>query len=309
MFEPTEREVDRGVQESMEMFEKAQVGEVSAIEPQRPQRVLLALDGSSQDELSVSMAAALRRRFACSLHVMDAREDFASNQWAEEIAQRIEADVLAKASGDSYEQILEACQDQGCDLVIVPCPFGRNLEKVGSDSTGTVIDVLLARSPAPLLVTRHVYALEDEPFAHVLMVLIGENEAAPSAAAWAVGMVATGGALELMLILEREAYENFRQWMVALDSKADVDPDQLAKALQRSQLRLHRSLQKSAKELGFEERFSIRQESKTPLEELAGGQQHPLLVLALERSDHRSQGHVHDRIRHSPHAVLVVPFG
>jgi hypothetical protein len=36
---------------------------------------------------------------------------------------------------------------------------------------------------------------------------------------------------------------------------------------------------------------------------------HPLLVLALERTDHASQGHVHDRIRHSPHTVLVVTGG
>lgn len=54
----------------------------------------------------------------------------------------------------------------------------------------------------------------------------------------------------------------------------------------------------------FMPHFVICREADGPLAELQG--QHPLVVLALERRDHGSQGHVHDRIRHSPHPVLIV---
>lgn len=306
MFEPTEREVNAVVRRSMEMFERAKVGEVAPVEPRVPQKILLVLDGSSQDPMSLSLAEAFRGRFDCGLAVLDGRQGVHGNELARRASQPLRAQPLDKLEGESYEQILAATELSQCDLVIVPSPFQRELDKVGSDSTGTVIDVLLARSSIPLLIVRQPYSLEDQPFERVVMPLIGENEAAPAAACWAAGLVSPGGRIELLLVLEDEVLENVRSLMRTLDPDAEITAESLGEAMQRSQVRLHRAMQKVADRLDVGYQLDVRHESTARLAKLFDGARHPLIVLAHERADHGSQGHVHDRIRHSPHLVFVV---
>ena len=103
-------------------------------------------------------------------------------------------------SGESYEQILATVDRSEYELVVVPAPFGRDLDKIGIDSTGTIIDILFARSRVPLLVIRRPYSLEEEPFEHVVMLMTDDNGAAPTAASWTVGMVSPQGNIELVLV-------------------------------------------------------------------------------------------------------------
>lgn len=307
MFEPSEREFDDDVQRSMSMFERARIGDVAAIAPRVPARLLLALDGSAQDDMSVRFARQLKSRFGCAVRVVDGRQNVATNEFAERIAATLDADAVPKTAGENYEQVLAAIEGSRCDLLIVPSPFERDLAKVGTDSTGTVIDVLLSRSKTPLLVVRDSYELDEPVFARASLVLVGENEAAPRAAEWAAGLVAPGGELELLLVLEAEIYENVRDLLRSLDPELNVTPEKLAEAMQRSRVRLHRALDKASQELDITYHLQVQQESETSRVEPAASSQHPLVVLALEKNDHLSQGFVHDRIRHSADAVLVVP--
>lgn len=310
MFEPTRRDVDESVEASIDLFKRAQVGEVAPIVPRRPEHLLLVLDNSSQDRLAEVMAAELKGRWGCTLSVLDAREDVATNTLAEAVAERLQATAVPKPAGDSYQQILEVATASGCDLIVVPCPYGRDLEVVGADSAGTVIDVLLARSPASLLVIRKPLDVERENmFERLRFVLIGENEAAPFAAAWAAGLIAPGGRLHLALILEREFFEGVKAVLEALDPEASITPELLSSALAKTQMRLHRALQKTATEEEFDYDFDVFQDTDPRVRALEDESAGLLLVLALERADHASQGHVQDRIRLSPHPVLVVPVG
>lgn len=307
MFEPTQKNVDQDVAKFVKMFQRAQVGEVAPVSPQRPRAVLLVLDGTSQDELAICFARHFLKWAECRVSVVDARENVDSNELAERSAESLGATALAKNSGDSFQQILDAVGAAKCDLIVVPCPYGRELETVGADSTGTVIDVLLSRSPTPLLIVRKPYVPDGEVFDQVLLVLIGENEAAPFAAAWGVGLVAHSGVIQLVLILEEEFYENVRELMQAIDPDVEITPESLGDALLRTHMRLHRSLQKTAREIGFKYELTVHREGVSTLPYLTSDQGHPLLVLALERADHSSQGHVHDRIRRSRHSLLVAP--
>ena len=119
-------------------------------------------------------------------------------------------------------------------------------------------------------------------------------------------MASGHGRLDLLLLVEDEVVENVQSLMKALDSSTEITAESVGKALQRSHIRLHRALQQTAESLGVHYQSDVRRESDPRLAELSGGVQHPLLVLANERADHGSQGHVRDRIRNSPHAVLVV---
>lgn len=308
MFEPMERNVDESIRSSMEVFERAQVGEVSPLEPLSPSRILVALDGSSQDELSLAIAAALNSRWPCLLDVMDAREQVATNELAERAADSLPAAPVKKRQGDCYEQILAALDATKAELVIVPSPFGRDLEKVGTDSTGTAIDVLLARSTAPLLVVRKPYTLEQNPFRFVTSLVTNENEAAQTAARWSAGLVAPGGHLVLLLLLQEEHLESVRHTLESLDAKVEITPDMLEDALKRSHVRLHRALQMTAARLKVDYELEVRRDSNLADVLDLSANEHPLLVLAHERRRSSSHGNIQQRIRNSPHAVLVVPI-
>lgn len=307
MFEPTEREFDDEVKRSIEQFERARIGEAPPLEPRLPQKLLLVLDGSTQDETGAAVALGLQQRLQCELLVMDAREHQAENHLATETAERLGAQAVEKLSGDSYEQILSAVQRTGCDVVVVPSPFERELDKVGSDSTGTVIDVLLSRCPIPLLVIRRRFAVEQRPFSRVQLVLIGENDVAREAGAWAVGLVTESGLLQLALQMPREVLEEVRDLLRSLAPEQDVEQEQIEEAMQRSSVRLHRALQQAADDKGFRYQLVVHRDDAFNFDTFDESHSGWLLVLALERKDPASEGRVNDRIRHSPVPVLVVP--
>jgi hypothetical protein len=306
MVEPTRRNLDRAVEESMDLFSRARVGSVAAVEPRRPEKVLLALDGSSQDSFGIAIAGQLGERFGCELAVVDAREGDVPDDLAPQVAQSLGGQAEPKTSDDNFAQILAAVEHSKCDLLIAPCPYGRDLETVGPDSAGTVIDVLLARSPVPILVTRKPYEPQGDLFHQVVMILTGENEAASDAAAWAAGLIAPGGVFHLMLVLEHETFENIHALMQSIAPEMDVSIESLSHALARNYMRLHRGLQKAATEAGFEYKLSLQVEGEGEPIAAEDAPRPTLRVLALEHSDHVSQGSVQARIRQSLHPVLVV---
>ncbi len=307
MFEPFERDVDRDVEESMSLFRRAQIGDVAGIEPRRAGHVLLVLDGSAQDDLSIRFAQHLHEHMGARLSVVDARETAEGNSLAAEQGSMLAATVLDRQTGESFDQILAGIDRSQCDLVILPCPYGRNLESVGPDSVGTVIDVLLSRSPVPLLVVREPYQPDGNLFDSIVIGLIGENEAAHRAAEWAVGLRQAVGQLQLVLMLETEFYENVRDLLATVAPEQRFDARTLGEALVKANVRLHRALQKSAEAHGFDYALSLRQQDESGPDPLAGAGRHPLIVLPLERGDYASEGYVHDRIRRSSHVLLVIP--
>ena len=131
MVEPSQREVDRALESSMQMFERVQVGEVSSLEPLEPKRLLLALDGSTQDATSTGLAAALRARFAAEVSILAACENH--QQVAQDARQTLADATIVPSSGpmDSFEQILTASKSTAAELLIVPCPFGATSSRSG----------------------------------------------------------------------------------------------------------------------------------------------------------------------------------
>jgi hypothetical protein len=290
----------------MDLFSRARVGTVAAVEPRRPKTVLLALDGSTQDPFGIAIAGQFRERFGCELSVVDAREGDVAEDLAAQVAQLLDGRAEPKTSDDSFTQILNATDNSNCDLLIAPCPYGRDLQAVGPDSAGTVIDVLLARSPVPVLVVRKPYEPQEDLFHQIAMVLTAENEAAADAAAWAAGLIAPRGAFHLVLVLEREMYENTAALLQSIAPEMDVSIDSLSHALARNYMRLHRGLQKAAAQEGFSYKLRLEVEGEAEPVVSEDAPRPTLRVVALERDDHVSQGSVQTRIRQSLHPVLVV---
>ncbi len=311
MYEPSQRQVDSDLEKSMAMFRRAEVGELAPLEPIQPKHVLLALDGSEQDPLGVQIAKQLRDRLNCAVTVVDGREAaLATNDISSEFAKTLDAQVIDAASlgadDASYDRILAAIKQSGADLAIAPSPFGRDLSSVGADSTGTVIDVLLARSPVPVIVVRDEFAADKQILSRVRVILSGENRSAPRAAQWAAGLLSTGGTFELMLLVETEFYDNVREALHALHPEEDIKIQSLETALAKIHSRLHAQLQAASDEYNFSYELLVEHEGEDqPFAEDETANY--LVVLAIEAADHASQSHAHDLIRRSPHPVLIVP--
>ena len=74
-------------------------------------------------------------------------------------------------------------------------------------------------------------------------------------------------------------------------------------------MRLHRGLQDAAERMGFEYKLKLQLEEEADVIEAGSHGSGTLVVLALERKDHASQGVVHGRIRLSTNPMLVVCQG
>lgn len=308
-FEPQEEELDRDVHASMRMFERAQIGPAAAILPIRPARVLLVLDGSSQDETAIGSAKYLREAHNVETLVLDGREDASDGDTAlaNAVAQQISgARPIARAEGDAYDAILAATRQHQLDLVIVPCPFGRDFESIGTDSAGTVIDVLLSRCPVAMLVMRRADQSLQHCLSKVAVIVGSECDVEARAAAWAFGLAGEGAWISLNLVVEKEEFENIQSIIEAISPGTDFDAEMLSAALTKTHQRLHAAMLKTSQQSGFRYRLLPQAGEVAPPNPLHQADKQ-LLVLPLEVDDRFGQGFVQDRIRRSPHPVLVVP--
>lgn len=309
MFDPTRDKLDRDFDESMRMFEKALVGPVDPIEPLQPAKVLIAIDGSSQDAAVVEAASLCQKRFTSKILILDGREAGEGEELSNEGIQQgsaIEgAELLSKGEGATYDRIIEAVQKYEPDLVIVPCPFGRDFESIGADSTGTVIDVMLTRCTAPLLIIRRPDQTFSTALNEVSLIVSAECDAESLAAAWALGLAAEGGSISLDVVAEKEQLENLQKVLEVIAPGTEVKPEDLSQALADSHTSLHAGLQKASYDAGISYKLVPKAaETAPPL--LSEESQPQLIVMPNEVDDTFVHGFVHDRIRRSPHPVLVV---
>jgi hypothetical protein len=302
-------DLDREVDASMRIFEKSKVGPAATITPRTPKRVLLVLDGSPQDDTGSKAANHLQGRFQSETLILDARDksegddtDLAA-QRATEIPLSMPID---RADGDSYDAILAALDQHEVDLVILPCPFGRSFEQVGVDSAGTVIDVLLSRCPKPMLVIRRDDQQLADSVDQISMVVGAECDVEGAAAAWVFGLAKKSTTVTLNLVIEKENYENMRALLEALHPEETLDPEQFSDALTKTHEAIHGSMAKTASGMGITYRLRPVAGAVAPPNPLSESKK-MLLVMPLEVDDRFGQGFVHDRIRRSPHPVLVVP--
>ncbi|EMI57796.1 hypothetical protein [Rhodopirellula sallentina] len=312
---------DRDVDDSMRLFERARVGSAMPLTPTRPARVLLVLDGSDQDPTSIASALHLRETCNTETLVLDAREvpagdspedntESSTPSPATELATNTAGKItgsraISRPPGESFEAILDSLKTHDVNLVIVPSPFGRSFEKVGADSVGTTIDVLLSRCAVPFLVIRHPEQTLADCSQRVSVLVGSECDVENRAAAWAFGLARPGGEVSLNLVVEKEHFENVRAILESVDPGKQFNVDMLADVLAKTHQNLHAAMVKTAEDLGVRYHLMPQPGETAPPNPLSDTHKQ-MLVLPLEVDDRFTQGFVIDRIRRSPHPVLVV---
>lgn len=302
-------DLDREVDDAMRLFERAHVGSAAPIPPIRPARILLVLDGSEQDLTSIRSADYLRERHNTETLILDAREANSRQGvgLAEEVVGKIgNSRALDRIEGDAFDAILHSLKQHQVHLVILPCPFGRSFKTVGQDSAGTVIDVMLSRCPVPLLITRRDDQTLAECAKRVCVLVSSECDVESRAAGWAFGMAEPHAEVSLNLVVEKEHFENVRSLIEAIHPEERFDSSKLSEILTKTHRTLHASMSATAHEMKMHYHLLPQAGETAPPNPLSDpGQQ--LLVLPLEVDDRFTQGFVQDRIRRSPHPLLVVP--
>jgi hypothetical protein len=306
---PQPNELHRDVDASMRMFERSKVGESAALSPIKPSRVMAVLDGSSQDQTTMASVAYLRETFNVETVVLDARDKLAGDETdlAIDAAGKVSgARPIVRGDGESYDAILAALDTHAVDLVLIPCPFGRSFEKIGTASAGTVIDVMLSRCPKPMLIVRR----DDQPIGDcvqaVRVVVSGESDVEIKAAGWAFGMAAPDAVVSLNLVVEEEQYQNIRAIIKALTPETSVDLEAFSAAVTKTHATLHGAMAKTASAMNMTYELKPQAGEVAPPNPL-NDRATMLLVMPIEVDDRFAQGFVQDRIRRSPHPVLVVP--
>ncbi|TWT94155.1 universal stress protein [Neorhodopirellula pilleata] len=302
-------DLDREVDDAMRLFERAHVGSAAPIPPIRPARILLVLDGSDQDLTSIRSADYLRGRHNTETLILDAREanvGQGAGLAGEAVGQIGNSRSIERIQGDAFDAILHSLKQHQVNLVILPCPFGRSFETVGQDSAGTVIDVMLSRCPVPLLITRRTDQTLAECVKRVCVLVSSECDVESRAAGWAFGMAAPQAEVSLNLVVEKEHFENVRSLIEAIHPGERFDSSKLSEILTKTHQNLHAAMNATAHEMKMNYHLLPQAGETAPPNPLSDpGQQ--LLVLPLEVDDRFTQGFVQDRIRRSPHPILIVP--
>lgn len=309
------KDLDRDVDDAMRLFERAHVGSASPITPIRPSRILLVLDGSEQDDTSIASAVYLQKTHNTETLILDARERAETQSGAVAGKSKLATDTVSeisnsraieRARGEAFDAILAAIKQHQFNLVVLPCPFGRAFETVGQDSAGTVMDVMLSRCSIPILITRRADQSLQQCVHRVCVLSSGECDVETRAAGWAFGIAAPKAEVSLNLVVEKEHFENVRAIVEALRPGETFNEAILSDMLTQTHQSLHAAMNVTANQLGVKYHLIPQAGQTAPPNPLSDPTQQ-LLVLPLEVDDRFTQGFVQDRIRRSPHPVLVVP--
>jgi nucleotide-binding universal stress UspA family protein len=227
------KDVERIVEEQVEAFEEALAERVD-LEERRLATLLLALDRSNQDGLAISLAAYLATRHSARVVVTGGFADdlkHEAEQYMTEVEDRlrsggVEVESLWAEGEESFGKILWAIDRTSPDLLILPSPYFRDLESLGEDSIGTNLDVLLSRSPIPLLVVRHPSLEASKVMRRILLAVFDDSPLSRAAAGWAL-LLAREARLDTIAIVEEE----FVEMMEEVLEKEGITEEELGKRL------------------------------------------------------------------------------
>lgn len=256
--------MDHELQRQMAAFEAALIEQPVVLEPVQPKRVLVARDGSNQDDTAMALARAIVARTGGEL-----------GEWH------------GPPSDLAHESILAACE--AADLLVVPCPFGADYSKVGADSLSTTLDVILARGRTPVLCVRGAVEDVDELLDHPLVALDVARARKVEATAFALGLCRSGGEVALLDVIDPaepvKREEIVGRWL----DPSDLDDEDLAAMHSARTAALTAALQKRSSSAGIGARVMIQAGSALDVTLEVGEHRGGLIVAGLMR-DHRDPG-------------------
>ncbi|GIW82003.1 MAG: hypothetical protein KatS3mg105_3810 [Gemmatales bacterium] len=213
--------------EDVGMFEAAVHAQAVELESPELKRLVLSLDGSNQDETAKLFAA--------------------------QLSSTAGAEVFEQTGAQNAREILEFAAQKQAQLLIVPVPFGQDIDELQNESLGSVVDVLMLESACPVFCVRQPMAAEAVAQAlSDAIVPVNVNEAStPRAAAWSFRFVKSGGRIELLAVPDRDVIEEARKLLGSAIDPLALQREALDRAVTHDIAGLIAAVQKRGAEEGF----------------------------------------------------------
>jgi len=268
--------------EDMGMFEAATHAPATALPVVDASTVLLALDGSNQDEPARFLAGAL--------------------------AAALGASVVEKAGLESAS-IVNAVREARAQLLVLPVPFGADIGSLREESLGDVVDRLLLAAGIPILAVRQPLgeARLGAAIRRIVVPVFPGEARTGLALAWACRLLRAGGDLHAVEIADREVLAEanlLREPALGTDSTTQAS---IERVMTRQFASLIAAVQRTASEGGFGAHV-VQSSGRFVAETLAAIGDSPGLIVITGSHDRRSTTfhRCADLILGSAYPVLVV---
>lgn len=275
---------DQDMEQSMDAFEAALSAKPIQLPGIAMKRILLARDGSNQDDAARALAEAAAGRMEAAVETLD-----------------------PPATDKPFRRILEACAGSDCGLIVVPAPFAEDFAELGAASIGTNLDMLLTHRRTPLLVVRDPGIEAAEALREVVLPLSFLARDDAHAAAWALQLAARGGRVNLLAVADPDAESEAGQFAGRFLDAGDVDEAALSGLGHAEMAGLVAAVHRRAAESDLGCRVSVRVGPAVgAAAEFANALTCLIVVPGPTEPQEPAWRHVHALIRESRNPLLVV---
>lgn len=269
-------------QEDLGMFEAATHAEPVEIFDITLNKILFAPDGSSQDPTA--------RRLA------------------ELVAELTKTEVVEAAGLKTAAEMHAAKQQHGADLLVLPIPFGADIDELGEASLGQLADQILVDT-LPILAVRQAMKEPDlrKCLQHVVVPLSPENRRVVEVLSWACRLLPESGQLTIVEIANAELRAEASHLREPSEPSGFTASERVSRVLTRHFAGSIAAIQKRSTELGFA--LQVFSTSGQFVEStLAHLEAAPGLVMVAGTGDRRSDSYHHetDLLLASQYPILIV---
>jgi hypothetical protein len=236
--------IDLGdLNDSLGAFESALSSSKVAIQITDPEvrTLLLALDGTSQDETCVALAGEVASHLGASVVVTAATKDELTDELREIVERAVQR--LTSTFGLSAEaafveartparRILELGAERGAHLLVASAPYLYEYEGFGDESLSGPIDCLLAESEVPLLLVREPLDSVKECLTRMLIPMTVHSAGLGVAAGFAFKLAEKHGHVDLFAVADQQALEDADAVLGEATSTEKRSPEALLRAEQ-----------------------------------------------------------------------------
>ncbi len=246
--------------------------------------LLVVADGSNQDLTSRAIGQSIARRFSATMHE---RSDLKS----------------AAAIQDAAAQL-------SADLIVVPAPFGEDIQLLHSQSLGSVVDALLHESSIPLLCVREPLSeLQIQTLMKSILVPVSkDNDTSEQALSWACSFPDAAGTLVLLELADQAAISEAQQLVQGKSEPESVRQAAVGRAMTARLGALVAATQRRASEHGFAVQVEFRMGK--PIQEILAWTTSPeLALIVIARHSDRTSAAFHlaaDLLLASKGPVLLI---
>jgi nucleotide-binding universal stress UspA family protein len=200
---------DDHLNEYVGMFEAAAHALSGTIVEPTVTTILLACDGSNQDDT----ARRLAKKFAGS------------------------ATIAEIAPATDVAAILQAATSHQPQLIVIPVPYGHDYAVLKGESLGSTVDMLLLESPCPVLCVRDLLdeANLAEALSHPLIPATIDSTSTLQAAGWAFRAASMGGRIRVLGLVDEDVLNEAKQLI-------DQDADAALTFVEQAQRAINREL-------------------------------------------------------------------